>query len=88
VQLVHAREIDNVKTSSDGHVLERSYGINFNTYLGYFYLQNAVATLYTDLLPDKFYNMSDYAQLLYRLLILPYFKKAKNPSDLKKSGRG
>ena len=63
--------------------MERSYRILFNTYLGYFYFQNAVASLYTDLLPDKFYSMSDYAQLYYRLLILPYFGKVKHSDTLK-----
>jgi hypothetical protein len=71
--------INITKTSSNGNVLERSYELTFNTYLGYFFIQNAVSSLYTDLLPDKFYSLSDYAQLYYRLLILPYFGKVKNP---------
>ena len=66
------------KVSSDGHILEREYSIKLDTFLGYFYSQNCISC-YVDLLPDKFYLMSDYAQLFYRLLVLPYFNKVKNP---------
>jgi hypothetical protein len=66
------------KTTGSGHILEREYTISFDTLLGYFYCQNCLSC-FTDLLPDKFYDLSDYAQLLYRTLILPYFKGAKIP---------
>lgn len=68
----------NSKISSDGHVLERQYQVKFDTFLGYFYFQNCISC-YVDLLPDKFYGMSDYAQLFYRMLVLPYFNNVKNP---------
>lgn len=71
--------VHNSKISSDGNILERQYHIKFKTYLGYFFTQNAVGSLWTDLIPDKFYGMSDYAQLYYRLLILPFYGKVKNP---------
>ena len=50
-------------------------------------MQNMVSC-YADLLPGKFYEMSDYAQLYYRLFILTYFpnrktgKIPKNPLSL------
>ena len=66
------------KVSSDGHILERRYEVKFDTFLGYFYFQNCISC-YVDLLPDKFYLMSDYAQLFYRMLVLPYFNDVKNP---------
>jgi len=69
------------KTSKNGKVLERSYEITFDTFLGYFYIQN-VLSCYTDLLPGHFYSMSEYAQLFYRMLILPYYKGAKIPISL------
>lgn len=68
----------NSKISSDGHILERQYQIRFDTFLGYFYFKNCLSC-YVDLLPDKFYLMSDYAQLFYRMLVLPYFNNVKNP---------
>ena len=46
-----------------------------------FFIQNCVSC-YTDLLPGKFYLMSEYAQLFYRMLILPYFKDIKNPLSI------
>jgi len=70
-----------IKTSKNGHVLDREYEIIFDTFLGYYFVQNCISC-YTDLLPDSFYSLSDYAQLLYRLLILPYYKKVKNPLSL------
>jgi hypothetical protein len=73
------QKTDIIKRSANGHILERSYEIIFNTYLGYLFLQNALCSRYTDFLPEKFYSMTDYAQLFYRLLILPYFGKVKNP---------
>ena len=68
----------NSKLSKDGHILERKYEIRFDTPLGYFYIQNCISC-YTDLLHGKFYLMSDYAQLFYRMLILPYYNNVKNP---------
>jgi len=74
------------KISKDGHVLEREYTIRLDTILGYFFTQNCMSC-YIDLLPGKFYSMSDYAQLFYRILILPYYEGVKNPigiEDIKK----
>jgi hypothetical protein len=75
-------EVKNLKLSADNHILEREYEIRFDTILGYLFIQNAISC-YTDLLPLKFYNLTDYAQLFYRLLILPYYKQVKNPIGLK-----
>lgn len=69
------------KTSKDGHVLSREYEFMFDTFLGYYFVQNCISC-YTDLIPDKFYSLSDYAQLLYRLMILPYYGKVKIPLTL------
>ncbi len=69
------------KISKDNKILERFYEIHFDTFLGYFYMQN-VLSCYTDLVPGHFYEMSSYAQLFYRLLILPYFGTVKNPISL------
>jgi hypothetical protein len=68
-------------TAKNGNILERDYEIRFDTFLGYFFIQNCVSC-YTDLLPGHFYEMSSYAQLFYRLLILPYFNGAKIPMSL------
>lgn len=76
------RNVKAVKTSKDGHILDREYELVFDTFLGFYFIQNCISC-YTDLLPDTFYSLSDYAQLLYRLLILPYYKKVKNPLSLK-----
>ena len=73
--------VDAARTAKNGNILERDYGIRFDTFLGYFFIQN-VMSCYTDLLPGHFYEMSSYAQLFYRLLILPYFKGAKIPMAL------
>jgi len=70
--------VSNSNVSKDNHILAREYEISFNTFLGYWFVQNCVSC-YTDLLPGKFYLMSDYAQLFYRLLILPYYGGVKNP---------
>jgi len=75
------RKVTAVKTSKDGHILDREYEIAFDTFLGFYFIQNCISG-YMDLLPDKFYSLSDYAQLLYRLLILPYYGKVKNPLSL------
>jgi predicted DNA-binding protein len=80
-------EIKNTKISKDNHILEREYKLRLNTILGYMFMQN-IASCYMDLLPGKFYEMSDYAQLFYRLFILTYFpnkksgKSPKNPVSL------
>jgi len=65
-------------TAKNGNILERNYEICLDTLLGYFLNQNAISC-YTDLLPGHFYEMSSYAQLLYRLLILPYYNGVKIP---------
>ena len=64
------------KVSKNKNVLEREYYIQFNTILGYAFMQNMISC-YMDLLPGKFYEMSDYAQLYYRLFILSYFPNKK-----------
>jgi len=69
------------RISKDNKILERYYEITFDTFLGYFYIQNLLSC-YMDLLPIHFYQMSDYAQLFYRLLILPYFNGVKIPISL------
>jgi hypothetical protein len=69
------------KWSKDNHILERKYTIRFDTILGYVFMQN-VLSCHTDLVPGKFYEMSDYAQLFYRIFILPYFGKVKNPISI------
>jgi len=69
------------KIAKNGNVLERDYEIRFDTFLGYFFVQNSISC-YTDLLPGHFYEMSSYSQLFYRLLILPYFNGAKIPMSL------
>lgn len=80
-------EIKVTKLSKDKHVLEREYIIHLNTILGYMFMQN-MSSSHMDLLPGKFYEMSDYAQLFYRIFILTYFpnkksgKSPKNPVSL------
>ena len=75
------------KTSPKARVLEREYQICFDTILGYAFMQN-MSSSYMDLLPGKFYEMSDYAQLYYRIFILSYYpikgssKIPKNPVSL------
>lgn len=68
--------INESKVSKNKNVLEREYRIRFDTILGYMFMQNMVSC-YMDLLPGKFYEMSDYAQLYYRLFILSYFPNKK-----------
>ena len=68
-------------TAKNGNILERDYEIRFDTFLGYFFIQNSISC-YTDLLPGHFYEMSSYAQLFYRLLILPYYNGTKIPISL------
>lgn len=61
------------KKSKSGNVLERTYYIKLDTILGYMFMQNIVSS-HMDLLPGKFYELTDYAQLYYRIFILSYFK--------------
>jgi len=68
-------------TAKNGNILERDYEIRFDTFLGYFFIQNSISC-YTDLLPGHSYEMSSYAQLFYRLLILPYYGGVKIPISL------
>jgi len=76
--------INQSKVSENGNVLEREYEIRLDTILGYAFMQNMLSC-YMDLLPGKFYELSDYAQLYYRLFILSYYpikktgKIPKNP---------
>jgi len=80
-------ETKNTKKSKNGHILEREYPIQLNTILGYMFMQN-MSSCYMDLLPGKFYEMSDYAQLFHRIFIITYFpnkksgKSPKNPVSL------
>lgn len=71
------KEIKVSKISKDDHVLEREYVIQLDTILGYVFTQNA-ASCYVDFLPDRFYDLSEYAQLFYRLFILTYYPSRKN----------
>jgi hypothetical protein len=81
------QNIHNSKVSKNDKVLEREYQIRFDTILGYAFMQN-MTSCYMDLLPGKFYELSDYAQLYYRLFILSYFpnrttgKIPKNPLSI------
>ena len=81
------QSIHNSKVSKNNKILEREYTIGFDTILGYAFMQNMTSS-YMDLLPGKFYELSDYAQLYYRLFILSYFpnkstgKIPKNPLSL------
>lgn len=79
--------INQSRVSKSNNVLAREYQIRFDTILGYMFMQN-MASCYMDFLPGKFYEMSDYAQLYYRLFILSYFpnkktgKVPKNPLSI------
>jgi len=70
------------KTTSNGNILSRKYQIGFDTILGFFFIQNVLSG-HTNLLPGHFYNMSEYAQLFYRTLILLYYNGVKIPISLK-----
>jgi hypothetical protein len=80
-KLFSINNVEDIKISKNGKILERRYEITFDTILGFLFTQNCLSC-YTDLLPGKFYLLSDYAQLLYRILILPYFNKVKIPLKL------
>lgn len=71
-RLFRITDITNSKVSKDNHILRRTYFLRFDTILGYLFVQNCMSS-YMDLLPTKFYDMSDYAQLFYRILILPWY---------------
>jgi len=75
-------EVKPIKYSKDKKILARSYTLIFDNILSYFYVHNVLAC-YIDILPGRFYSLSDNAQLFYRLLVLPYFKQVKNPIGLK-----
>ena len=80
-------KIYNIRVSKNNKVLAREYHIRFDTILGYAFMQNMISC-YTDFLPGKFYELSDYAQLYYRLFILSYYpikkigKIPKNPLSI------
>ena len=74
-------DVSGSKISKDGHVLERRYTIRFNTYLGYFFIQNIVSC-YTDWIPDNFYQLSDTAQLYYRRCVIQYFNGVKETLNI------
>jgi hypothetical protein len=76
-KLFTLEEVKDAKLSKDNHVLVREYHIRLNPILGYFFMQN-ILSCYMDLLPGKFYEMSDYAQLFYRIFILTYFQNKKS----------
>jgi hypothetical protein len=86
-RLFTLNSITHCKVSKSNKVLEREYVIIFNTILGYVFMQNMLSC-YMDFLPGKFYEMSDYAQLYYRLFILSYYpnkrtkKIPKNPLSI------
>lgn len=80
-------KVNIVRVSKNNKVLEREYHIRFDTILGFAFMQNMISC-YTDFLPGKFYELSDYAQLYYRLFILSYYpikkigKIPKNPLSI------
>jgi len=74
-------DITGTKMSKDRHVLERRYALRFNTYLGYFFIQNIVSC-YTDWIPDNFYRLSDTAQLYYRRCVIQYFNGVKETLNI------
>jgi len=86
-RLISVGEINKTRISKTNKTLEREYQITFDTILGYAFMQNMISC-YMDLLPGKFYELSDYAQLYYRLFILSYFpnkstgKIPKNPLSI------
>lgn len=80
-RLFNNLKVEASKVSKDNKILERRYEMTFDTILGYFFMQN-VLSCYTDLIPGHFYLMSSYAQLFYRLLILPYYGGVKIPISL------
>lgn len=86
-RLFTLEKIYSTKVSQNKNILEREYQIRFDTILGYAFMQNMVSC-YMDLLPGRFYELSDYAQLYYRMFILSYFpnkstgKIPKNPLSL------
>jgi hypothetical protein len=67
---------------NENRIRDIKYIIEFSSYLGYLFIQNSLSGWH-DLVPVKFYDMSTYTQLLYRLLIAPYYGDAKNPIKLK-----
>jgi hypothetical protein len=69
------------KLSKNRHVLERCYTVQFDSYLGYFFIHNVISC-YTDWLPENFYNLSDTAQLYYRRCILPFYNGVKSTLKL------
>lgn len=75
-RLFSLEEPKETKKSKSKKVLEREYRIRLDTILGYMFMQNMISSN-MDLLPGKFYEMSDYAQLYYRIFILTYFKNKK-----------
>lgn len=86
-RLFTLEKIYGTRVSKNKNILEREYQIKFDTILGYAFMQNMISC-YMDLLPGKFYELSDYAQLYYRLFILSYFpnkstgKIPKNPLSI------
>lgn len=86
-RLFTLEKIYGTRISKNKKILEREYQIKLDTILGYAFMQN-MASCYMDLLPGKFYELSDYAQLYYRLFILSYFpnkstrKIPKNPLSI------
>jgi len=76
-RLFTLKEIKAAHVSKDNHILAREYVISFNTVLGHFFVQNIFSS-YVDFLPYRFYELSNYAQLFYRLFILTYYPNKKN----------
>lgn len=76
-------QVENIRTSKNGNVLARRYHIRYDTILGYIFVQNSLSA-YVDLVPMKFYEMSEYSQLFYRIFILPYYNGVKNNLSIDK----
>ncbi len=58
-----------LQTSKDGRILKIKYTLSFDNNFGFFYSYNIKVSNIT-WVKEEFYRMSDYAQLLYRLLIM------------------
>jgi hypothetical protein len=86
-RLFSLTQIKGSRKDKNKKILEREYHLQFNTLLGFAFQQNTLSS-YVDLLPGKFYEMSDYAQMYYRLFIITYFpnkktgKTPKNPLSI------
>ena len=61
-------QVKPIMTSNTGVIYKRKYKISFDTSLGNLFCIN-VASINLDWINHDFYNLSDYTQLIYRMLI-------------------